>query len=79
MFERFKKSANTDAYGPWTETETRAFVTSVVGAHKDSVNDRFDFASVAAELQGRTFDAAELWETLESYRLQKWDAGVYSL
>lgn len=70
---------NADAYGPWTLDETARFAASVTGAHEDSRNHRFDFESVAAELAGKTFDAAVLWQTLETFRLRKDDAYAYGM
>jgi hypothetical protein len=70
---------NSDAYGPFQTHEARTFVASVVGAHKDSANHRFDLDAVADELTGRTFDAAEMWQTLEVYRINKHNKGTYAL
>lgn len=82
MFKRIAKkvSARKEAakpFGPWTEDETLAFVTEVVG-QGDSVNDRFDLPTVAFELAHKSFDSAELWTELESARLAKWDKEAYS-
>lgn len=68
---------NSEAYGPFTIAETREFIGSVVG-QSDSKNHRFDLDTVAEELSYRTFDAAVLWQTLEAFRLAKWDKRVYA-
>ena len=64
-------------YGPFQTHEARKFVASVVGSHKDSRNHRFDLDSTAEELSNRRFDAAELWQTLEAHRINKFNASTY--
>jgi len=65
-------------FGPFTVPETRKFVASVVGAHEDSRNHRFDLDSTAEDLSNRRFDSAELWQTLEAHRINKFSKRTYA-
>lgn len=83
VFKRLAKKATArkdkdKPYGPWTVDETRTFIADVVGArHEDTVNERFELDTVAAELADKAFGADELWIELESNRLIKTDARSY--
>lgn len=69
--------SDTKPYGPFQVHEARDFVASVVGAHEDSRNHRFNLDATADELANRRFDAAELWQTLEANRLNKRSKRMY--
>lgn len=71
-------SNTTRPYGPFQTHEARKFVASVVGAHADSKNNRYNLDAVAEDLSNRAFDSSELWLTLESNRIIKRDKRTYS-
>lgn len=72
------KKTNANVWGPFNETETRAFLSSMLG-HPDTQNLRFDLDTAAAELADKRFDAAIAWQTLEDYRHKKWSKDAYRL